>query len=583
MAVVLATALAVAGGCGVSTSSPQKHGDSLPAVQPYGESVRSIPDPAGVSDPEELVRLYLQAAVGGTEAVVPQVKAFLTGKALESWRDPANPQNVTVIRVLRGPEEGVRGGGRSPVTVDYEVIGTLSNGRVAEPSPSGGGSITFWVVPDPNTPGDLRIDEIQGWHGGLLLSDKALDEAQGGVHRIQPVYFWDAEYELLIPDLRYLPLTLNEEQRAKKLAQWLVAGPSPWLEPAPQRLPAGTNLNVAIRTDPVRFEVNIETEQPFDQTAVARLHHQLRWTLSYGGIDPPPLELFVNGQPQQSGVEDYRAFNRAYRYRNEAGPPGRYDVVDSRVAAVGLDPQPPLLTAADNADVETAAVNRDGTVAALVRRASNGLRYLNVIHADGRSVRSELRQDVSRPSWVPVPGSREEFVMVASGGNMYLLSTTDPQFTDVTPARLTGVTSVSVAPDGRRIAFVADGLAYVASLSVNAVSNTVTVGSNPRPILASRAEATSVAWLNDTWLMVGGVANGANTPAIWRVSADGVVARDETPRPLRDAEVQIQEVLAAPAWPAGLTGPVYLYTNQGVYEFSVTVRESQFAAPFFGN
>src|SRR5690606_28086625 len=106
-----------------------------------------------------------------------------------------------------------------------------------------------------------------------------------------------------------------------------------------------------------------------------------------------------------------------------------------------------------------------------------------------------------------------------------------------------------------------DGLAYVAPLSVNATGDTVNVGSNLRPILASRVDATSVAWLNETWLYVAGTAKGASTPAIWRVTADGVVARDETPRPFRDAQFVIEEVVAAPTWPAARTGAVYLYTN----------------------
>src|SRR5690606_33318826 len=243
LAAAIAGLLTVAG-CGVSTSAPQDLGDELPAVPLYGEAVRSVPEPIGISSPVTLIDRFLHAAVGDApETVVPQVKAFLTGDALQRWRDPTNPQNVTVIRVLRGPEEGIRSTTRgSPVTIDYEVVGTLSNGRVGESSPSSGGSMTFWVVPDPARPAEVRINEIEGGPGGLLLSDRALDEAQGGIHRIQPVYFWDAEYQLLIPDLRYLPLTLSEEQRASRLVQWLVAGPSPWLEPAAQRLPAGLSV-----------------------------------------------------------------------------------------------------------------------------------------------------------------------------------------------------------------------------------------------------------------------------------------------------------------------------------------------------
>jgi hypothetical protein len=46
--------------------------------------------------------------------------------------------------------------------------------------------------------------------------------------------------------------------------------------------------------------------------------------------------------------------------------------------------------------------------------------------------------------------------------------------------------------------------------------------SAPRLILSGQFAATSVAWTSETWLMVSGVG------ALWRVTADGVVAEDQS-------------------------------------------------------
>ena len=69
------------------------------------------------------------------------------------------------------------------------------------------------------------MDEITGAPDGLMLSDQALTT----YYRIQPIYFWDSTDSALVPDLRYLPLTITSDQRARRVVQYLAAGPSRWL------------------------------------------------------------------------------------------------------------------------------------------------------------------------------------------------------------------------------------------------------------------------------------------------------------------------------------------------------------------
>ena len=165
--------------------------------------------------------------------------------------------------------------------------------------------------------------------------------------------------------------------------------------------------------------------------------------------------------------------------------------------------------------------------------------------------------------------------MVTALGRLYVVSTRDGSAHAITPARVDDVSTAAVSPDGRRIAFVADGQAYVSSLVVD--GETLTVGSNPRPILADRVSATAIAWLNETWLNVGGTAGGA--PAMWEVTADGVVARDES-ADLRG--LTVTDIVAGTRWPSSEYSDVIIYTPAAPYLFGTSPTQITEQSPFFG-
>jgi hypothetical protein len=568
----LAAATVVVGaaaGCGVSPSAPEDRGDRLQAVTTVGDQVKSVPQPTA-SSADTLVSDFLMATVGGGEAAITQAKAFFTDEGAAAWKGPTDPPNpdLTVIHIVRGPTIGVLAGSRVPVTVDYQVVGQLnSQGRVDDLSRSTGGQMTFWVVPAPDNR-YLRIGEIQGAPSGLLISDVALTE----MYRIQPIYFWDANYEQLIPDLRYLPLTFTEVNRAGRLVQWLVGGPSSSLIGAARVLPSGTVAeSVQIRDE--KYVVNLNAVATADGGETPEhLLPQLRWSLS-NGSNSRQVELQIDGKSVAADTtEAFRNFNQAWVSR-EIKP--RFDIVDRKVVPSTGAAAPTVLASPDNLDVDRAAINRDETVMALVRLRPSGQRYLQIVKADGpTTLNVELQSfDMSRPSFVP---GADPYVVVASNGGLYLISTENGAVRNITPNRIDDVTAVVVAPDGRRIAFIAGGQTYVTSLVVDGEG--LTVGwANPRPILADRVVASGVAWVDDTWLYVGGTAAGA--PAMWRVTADGVVAKDES-SDLRG--LPVTEVMAAPRWPASQYAEVIIYTSSGPYLFSTSTTQIGEQQPFFG-
>jgi len=187
---------------------------------------------------------------------------------------------------------------------------------------------------------------------------------------------------------------------------------------------------------------------------------------------------------------------------------------------------------------------------------------------------------LGRPVFVPGTG---DMLLIATGGpfgKLWRVSTTDGSAADVTPFNLSGVSAVSVSPDGRRVALIAGGQAYVSSLSF--ANNTVTVGSSPRPILANLlTPATAVAWTEEAWLYVAGTSG--NAPAMWRVTADSVVAENLS-ESLRGTPVQ--DLIAYPRGPNGGTIDVLAYTPSGtIYTYfrQLTPPEQPLKAPFFGS
>jgi len=574
VALLLAVGLA---GCGVGASnSPVDEGDAVSGGS-TGTDIekKDPPSPDAAGSAEDLVQKFLMAASGGLVSASEQVKSFMTDKARSNWRGPANPDNpvITIVRTVGAPITGAVVNGRTPVTVDYQQVGTLTDqGRIDELADlTTTRSMVFWVVADGSKP---RVDEMSGTPDGLILSDQALTT----YYRIQPIYFWDESASALIPDLRYVPLTITSDQRATRVVQWIVAGPSRWLAGARQ-LPPGTSSEPVVNdngTLVVKLSSQAATDGP---DGLGRLMFQLQWSLRT--TTTPRIRLSIDDaiQPGAANELEYLQYNFSNTY---SAPPQRFDIDAGLkvVAPTGLAPA--VLAAPENANVVWAAIGHGGTVAAFVRTSGN-VRRLQIVH-EGVSGRIDANvpatSTLGRPVFVPGTG---DMLLIATGGpfgKLWRVSTADGSAADVTPFNLSGVSAVSVSPDGRRVALIAGGQAYVSSLSF--ANNTVTVGSSPRPILANLlTPATAVAWTEEAWLYVTGTSGGA--PAMWHVTADSVVAENVS-ESLRGTGVQ--DLIAYPRGPNGGTIDVLAYTPSGtIYTYfrQLTPPEQPLRAPFFGS
>ena len=584
-ALLIGAALGAAGGCGVSSSGgPVDIGDALSVGGGPGNDTVLHPDRPSVADtPEKLVRLYLWAAAGGDTGASARMREFLNTKALKAWREPPPAQSqtlaLTVIRIVGTPLVTAPERDRTPVTITYQVVGLLTEQGVVTDlpgDPSETHSMKFWVVA-PDRENSLRIDQIEATDAppSLMISDDALT----ALYRPQPIYFWDATNTRLIPDLRYLPLTLGPDQRAQKVVQWLLDGPSQWLaDPRfTLRLPSGTSIKDGVtKNKSGTWVINLAAPNGTggDDT-VRRLFFQLQWSL--GVNSTPSIDLQIEGQHQHIAAQpdDYLRVNESYNLRQVAQQ--SYDIVDGKVVAVPASvSQPNMLKAKENLNVAYAAVNRGGDAAALVRTGSDGKRFLQIIRdSGGTNIDTKVPRNANnmgRPVWIP----DKNLVLVASGGILWLVQP-NGNATDITPALTPGVSFVSLAPDGRRIAWVAAGKAFVAPLMTDGTS--VSIGT-PRSVLASQltatATATAMAWTGEAWLYV--VGKIGNAGAMWRTTVDSAVA----------VKVDIQgtvptDMVALATGTPQSWGQVLLYVGTFRYSFGTVLGSEKSLNPFFVN
>jgi hypothetical protein len=521
LAAVSAVFMAVGlGACGVSASSEPRVLGTAYAPVTLPDGAQSPPGPTAAK-PEDLVHDYLSAAAGGGEAAVNQVRAYLTADGRKRWLPPdKNAPGIRIIRVISvGAKAQVDLG--TPVDLTFRDVGTLLNdeGRLVPATNTQEQTVEFQVVRATDALGQLRIDS--GPLPGLVLSDQALNV----YYRPQPIYFWDANNQVLVPDLRYVPLTLPPDQRAYKIVGWLLKGPSQLLgTDAVNTLPINTSYTVVPHDSSLAVKLSPQAggKGPDD---VHRLVWQLQASLVPVIGDP---EVWIgNTQVEPTGsASDYRQFDLS---ADLPVPMHKYDIVDGVVKiAPGTDvdspaPNLPMLTAKENSQVVYAAISRDDSYGALVRRTDPSPSLVLLPNA-GKAipVRGLPRSDqVSRPAWIPgVDG-----LLVAWGGALYLVDESGRASVVAAPG-LGPISSVAISPDGRRVALLAGGQVTIA---VIAATNTPTGPSvhlegQPQTLAADPGlVAYGVAWESEQEVAIVGQ-GGDGGPALWEMTTDGAFA-----------------------------------------------------------
>ena len=535
------------GGCGIPDDTPVSTVGPGPSigVSAGGDAAPTLHGREDTLDKPMFVRNYLEAAAGDPDGALKRAKEFLSPAAAAAFNAPSD--NIHVVHLVEDP---LNNPGSDEVTVKYQVVGTLGNNGILVPTADGNIERFTMVVGDVSGKSGLFLEKAPPY---LMISDTALS----AFYDQHAIYFWNTEHTGLVPDVRYMPLTVPVEQRPTMILNWLVGPAAPWISDAVEALPGHTLVNgnvPAVSNDILQIDLNDQAVPADDPGALDRLRRQLQWSLR--PLLPKTLELKIGrADPSRYSDTDYLTSNFAYRL---ADSPERFVVFDSRVrrlAGSTAETEPiPVVSSTDNRNVRTAALSKSDSedFAALVVGESGGKESLRVGSArlgqQAPLTKVALPAPIGHPSWAVTPVDRraDAVGLVPANGALYSFTANGKaQRVDwaSAPAK---ITAVSVAPDGHRVAVLAGGQLYLTSLTTSGDGLQLAEPQPIRTLLLS--EITAVDWSSEGWLAVAGVkpASAGGRVTVMDITLDGAQSSE---RVSDLGDVRVTYLTAYPANP----------------------------------
>jgi hypothetical protein len=570
---LLVVCVAAMAGCGVTaTQQPTDVGGGaggLVAGQQRGPAFGNTYVPPETADQlhsaKELVEAYFDAAAGGGDKMIERVEGFLTDRAKEDWK-PEEGQQPTVVRLVSVG---------SPVRVDSDTvtvkvqglpIGTLTAHGKIDPRQLERNTpvdLGFTVKAVPNAPNQYRLDKVPG---ELYLRDSALRNPNW--YKPNPVYFWDKDGEVLVPDVRYLPLSQDSNQRPTTIVDYLLDGPSAAIESAVQQLPEKTERKGPVLLGDGGLVVNLSANAVGDkQEDVDHLIGQLRWSLGNERVI-----LQIEGKPRAAAKpEEYRAYNAAVRQQEVKL--GIADSGDSKGDVVVLTPgvkAPPVLGSPANRNVVSAAINRDLNRAAFVRQSGGHLSlWVAGISSDGTRERqvdlNTTITDIGRPTWV----NGTPYFLVPINGDLYSVNQAgDFKRMSREVAQVDKVTMVATSPEGRRVAFIAGRHAYVSTVDPSSGS----VNTNRYEIAQQLTSAVGIGWTSEDRLLV--IGGQGQTTVVWTITSDGAEARhfEDLDKVANSQLPGLDDLVIYPGTPGLDTYEIVARTPNGLFDIFPTTN-----------
>jgi hypothetical protein len=523
------------------------------------------------TDKSTFVKNFLTAAAGDYDSATDEVKKFMTGEAAASFK-PASAD----IKVVHLEEEPLINPGQPDAAITVRQIGTLDAAGVLTPAGPGA---------DPSRY-KIGVGSVDGQPGlfvtnappALMITDAALAE----FYAPRAIYFWNINHTGLVPDVRYMSLSVPREQQPTAVLTWLVNGPADWLKPVVDTLPPGTKLtgNVpAVSNDTLQVNLSSQAlDTSKDPDAFDLLQRQLRWSLRANmpkALDllPGALELTVGHDKQTyRGDGGYLDSNALYRRPND---PERFAVYEGQIRRLkrSRNPEDALpVTAAANQKVQMASfggASTNRTYAALVVKDAGHpeLRVGSTEAGKQATLRKiSLPAPIGRPVWAVSPpvGTVDGTVgLVAAKGHLYSFAPDGTSFHQV--GGLDNITAVAVAGDARRVALISGNQLYLAALSTE---DGVQI-SSPTLIRTEMAGLTAVDWGSEGALVVSGrMPDDFNRVWVMDVSIDGA---SQTPRLTGLGSNLLAYLTAYPASPSQIGGtgvPVAYESTGGAFDES---------------
>jgi hypothetical protein len=494
MCLLAAVAASVAGCVGMPSNGPPQQITASPATA-APEVNLAAPHPSGPQpggDPSQIVKGFLLASA--SYPTYPVAQEYLVSSAVKTWKPGLA---VTVFSSLTVPDTVPAQKNGHPVgQVTVKVTGQVQanfngSGQYVSAQLQGqvGGPYAFKLV---QVGGQWRITNPPDYRM-LTSSDFPL------FYKAQDLYFFDPEDQVLVPDSVFVPLGATVPQQLDNLVSALIEGPkTPWLQGAADtELPAGTSL-LGVTPAGSTVTVNLGGSVKSANAKLPLFAAQLVWTLTGSPASPPNIQsvaLEINGQPwaprtapcpgnrspgltqTQAAYEcfdPYPSSPSSFYYVNRGqlwarcgskqqalnGQVGSVVPVLGRTRPLGgqrcqyvhegsTEPspaQPQSLPA-----LSMAAVSSDGQYLAVVTAGTDAV-YVATVSAQAISFPKTPRLpagggDITALSW-----DRNHDLWVVQGGNIVMLPPGKGEVEVTAPG---SVSDLSIAPDGVRIAFIA--------------------------------------------------------------------------------------------------------------------------------
>ncbi|MCC3762860.1 hypothetical protein K3N28_07215 [Glycomyces sp. TRM65418] len=534
--------------CGIPTGrAPDVIGDAPTDFdQSSGVSPESF-DPT--EDAAVTVANFYKAAAGDPASRDDRLQRF-TASEDEQFSGPGDG-----IRLLDDLAFSIEDAGAlesATVTVTGSVVGIYrEDGTVRVPPTSTDYSEIFTLQRDGV--GDT-------WEMTTLPTQVALDyDYFTASYEQAPLYFQAGEAELLVPDLRWIYGDLNAGTRRKLLLDWLVLGPSEFAKQAAgNAIPPSTVGKIAEQDGVLQVDLSLGAEVEDDVAdAIAA---EVAWSLGLDG----EFVLTADGEERARGTRmDWRDWNAIPAELPETA----YFIAEETVWQYTSD-EGVTRTDADHPWVgftmpglRQVAVGSGGRIAAIT--AGSGGEVLQTGDAvTGVRPVSGVDGALTDPQWlgdgtVIVVDDGVPIAVVPRTGTIQPLAAGDQ------------VTALALSADGRRLAYVEDGLAWVAPLFLDADGN-ISAGQS-EPVGTGIEDVSDVAWSSENFLWVAG---NREDYKLFNVAIDN--SRIE-PQAGTVAFPPITEIAANPAEPVGSSlprgEPVIIVANSTLYRVFTTPDE----------
>lgn len=531
--------------CGIPTDrAPEVVGDAPTDFDSSSSANPTVFKPT--TSAEETVENFLKASSGDPDSRDDRLNAF-TVSGDQPFSAPSD--GIRLVSALDVTVRDSEDFHSATVKVTGSVVGTYQpDGSVRMNPTASAYDETFTLQRDD-------IDEL--WKMNTLPKQVALDyEYFTDAYEQSPMYFQAGQAELLVPDLRWVYKDLDTETRQRLLFSWLSSGPADDFAEvsASNAIPEGTVGKISISNDDDSVQVDLSPSETIEQETANAIAAQIVWSLGLDGA----FTLTTDGDVREEGeAAKWRSWN--------AIPPSQslsetaYFIANNTVWEYSAD-QTVTQHSAEHpwvgykaSGLRQLAVGPSQKVAAIVGGSGGDVLQTGASTSTMRDV-ADVSGALADPQWLDA-GS----LLVVDDGvpTLVIPSTGAAQPLGVGE----NVTAMALAADGRRLAFVEDGHAWVAPLGLDADGN-LTVG-DPRRIGLDIENVADVAWSSENYLWVVGE---RGDDELFRIAIDNSRTVPQEGTGTFPTIMQIAANPADPARPNADRGePVIIVANSTLY------------------